>query len=430
MQEKPPIFSAQQWTIIACCFAILAVASSLNFNFGIFIKPLVDDFGWSRTSVSAGFSIYMLIGAANAILAGGLADRFGTRRVVFTGMLLIAASLLLASGLQEIWEFYLLVGVLAGLGRSAFITPILAFIQRSFTHNRGLATGLAGSGGGLGILLSAPLIGYIISNYGWRSAYLLMGGIVIALTLPALYFIRPPSAARAEGGGKPTGPPKRREAAPLPEASLGMGEIVKRRPFWTVLGSHTCDCICHSIIIVHIVPFAIESGIPRLQAATLMSALGVGALIGRLAAGMLSDRIGPKWALFFSLVSQAAPIPLLLFSPTLPVLYLVASLVGLGLGGHGTMYPLVTREFYGPRRVGLLYGTFTTGASVGMAAGSFMGGVIYDLAGNYMPAFLFSFLLGIASILLVWTYPGRRYLPAPGAGPAGTAPADTAQPAS
>ena len=89
------------------------------------------------------------------------------------------------------------------------------------------------------------------------------------------------------------------------------------------------------------------------------------------------------------------------------------------------MYPLVTREFYGPRRVGLLYGTFTTGASVGMAAGSFMGGVIYDLAGNYIPAFLFSFVLGIASVLLVWTYPGRRYFPAPGA-----APTDAAQPAS
>ena len=413
MQEKLAIFSAYQWMIIASCFVMLALGSSINFNFGIFLKPLSDEFGWARSSVSAGFSIFMITGSASAILAGAMADKFGTRRIVIAGTLMITLAMILASRLESIWEFYLLIGVVSGLGRSAFNTPILTFIQRAFTQNRGLATGLAGAGGGLGILMTAPILGHIIASYGWRVSYIVMGSAVLVLTLPAVSFIKAEKVTDTPGGVKSTKKTTYREAAMLPEASLGVMEIMRRRPFWTILGSHASDCICHSVLLVHLVPFAIESGMPRVQAATLMSALGAGALVGRLAGGIMADRIGPKGTLLLFLSMQTFPVPLLLFSPGLGTMYFVAIFVGIGLGGHGTLYPLVTREFYGPKRVGLLYGTFTMGASIGMASGSFFGGVLYDLAGNYSWAFLYSFTLGVISLLLVWTYPNRTYLVKP-----------------
>ena len=413
MQEKLAIFSAYQWMIIASCFVMLALGSSINFNFGIFLKPLSEEFGWARSSVSAGFSIFMITGSASAILAGAMADKFGTRRIVIAGTLMITLAMILASRLESIWEFYLLIGVVSGLGRSAFNTPILTFIQRAFTQNRGLATGLAGAGGGLGILMTAPILGHIIASYGWRVSYIVMGSAVLVLTLPAVSFIKAEKVTDTPGGVKSTKKTTYREAAMLPEASLGVMEIMRRRPFWTILGSHASDCICHSVLLVHLVPFAIESGMPRVQAATLMSALGAGALVGRLAGGIMADRIGPKGTLLLFLSMQTFPVPLLLFSPGLGTMYFVAIFVGIGLGGHGTLYPLVTREFYGPKRVGLLYGTFTMGASIGMASGSFFGGVLYDLAGNYSWAFLYSFTLGVISLLLVWTYPNRTYLVEP-----------------
>ena len=413
MQEKPAIFSAYQWMIIASCFVMLALGSSINFNFGIFLKPLSEEFGWARSSVSAGFSIFMITGSASAILAGAMADKFGTRRIVIAGTLMITLAMILASRLESIWEFYLLIGVVSGLGRSAFNTPILTFIQRAFTQNRGLATGLAGAGGGLGILMTAPILGHIIASYGWRVSYIVMGSAVLVLTLPAVSFIKAEKVTDTPGGVKSTKKTTYREAAMLPEASLGVMEIMRRRPFWAILGSHASDCICHSVLLVHLVPFAIESGMPRVQAATLMSALGAGALVGRLAGGIMADRIGPKGTLLLFLSMQTFPVPLLLFSPGLGTMYFVAIFVGIGLGGHGTLYPLVTREFYGPKRVGLLYGTFTMGASIGMASGSFFGGVLYDLAGNYSWAFLYSFTLGVISLLLVWTYPNRTYLVKP-----------------
>ncbi len=411
------IFTPRQWLVIAASFIVLALSTGLMFSFGIFVKPLGSAFDWSRSSVSAGYSIFMIVGSMSAILMGRLSDRYGARKVVILGTVLNVLALGFASVMQNLWQFYLLIGVMMGLGRSAYSISTIAYVQRAFTHNRGLATGLAGSGSGLGVLLIAPLAGYLISTQGWRSAYAALAVVTLFLVIPAVIYLRPLRQKDLDGQPAPSNPEKRRETAPLPEASKSMGEIVKRRPFWAVMGSHSCDCLCHSVIIVHLVPFAIESGIPQIQAATLIAAMGPGALAGRIGGGILADRVGGKWALFTSLLLQTLPIPLLLLSPTLPMLYVIAVFVGLGMGGHGTMYPFVTREFYGPRRVGLLFGTFAMGGSLGMATGGFMGGLLYDLSGDYTFSFLFSFAAGLISLVMVWIYPKRRFVSESPSGP-------------
>ncbi len=404
MQKATLIFTPRQWLIIASSFIVLALASGLMFNFSIFLKEIESAFEGSRSGVSFGYSIFMIVGSASAILMGKLSDRYGARTVVILGAVLNVIALGFASVMQSLWEFYLLIGVMMGLGRSAYSISTVAYIQRAFTYNRGLATGLAGSGSGLGISMIGPLAGYIISAHGWRSAYAVLGVVTLLLVIPAAIYLRPVKQEDTDGQPAPSNPKNGRETATLPEASKSMGEIMKRRPFWAVLGSHTCDCVCHSVIIVHLVPFAIESGIPKVIAATLMAAMGAGALVGRIAGGILADRVGGKWALFISLLSQTIPVPLLLLSPTLPMLYVIAVFVGLGMGGHGTMYPFVTREFYGPRRVGVLFGTFVTGASLGMAS--------------------VSFTLGVVSLLMVWLYPSRRLL---SESPAGASQTELAQ---
>ncbi len=161
-----------------------------------------------------------------------------------------------------------------------------------------------------------------------------------------------------------------------------MREILKRKPFWMIISSHTTDCMCHSVLIVHLVPIAIEAGISHVQASSLVGVLGLGTLIGRISGGMLADRIGAKRALFTALTTQTLPVPLLFWIDSPFTFYAVALMVGIGLGGHGTMYPVITREYYGPKRVGILFGTFITGASSGMATGGFIGGLLHDLTGN------------------------------------------------
>lgn len=402
------LFSPRQWLFIAAAFALMGLFSGLNFLFGIFLNPLIDEFGWSRSTASAAYSINMCMIAFCSMIAGGLSDRFGTRPVLLAGVLIAGGSLLLSFFISNLWQYFLLAGAMSGLGRAAIATPVQAFIQRGLTRNRGLATGLAGSGAGLGILALAPLTGFLVSAHGWRASYLFLGVLFLAVAVPAALVLRPAKRREAEGEAR------RRPAAPeepapiLPEASMGMREILRRRPFWMILASHATDCMCHSVLIVHLAPIAIEAGVSPARASGLVGLLGLGTLIGRIGAGVLADRIGAKRALLAALLTQTLPVPLLFWIGSPAAFYAVALMVGFGLGGHGTMYPVVTREYYGPRRVGALFGAFITGASSGMATGGFMGGLLHDLTGDYRLSILFSFAAGVASLLFVLSYPSRE----------------------
>ena len=134
MNNRKYIFTPNEYAIIVYCFLLLSATSFLNFNFGIFIKPLEGEFQWSRTSISSAYSIYMIIGSFAAILTGELSDRYGAQKIILIGMLLSGVSLFLASTLNTIWEFYIYIGVLAGLSRSALNTPIFAYIQKTFDY--------------------------------------------------------------------------------------------------------------------------------------------------------------------------------------------------------------------------------------------------------------------------------------------------------
>ena len=386
----------------------MGLFSGLNFLFGVFLNPLIDEFAWNRSTASAAYSINMFMIAFCSMIAGGFSDKFGSRPVLIVGILIAGGSLLLSFFIQNLWHYFLFTGVMAGTGRAAIATPVQAFIQRNLTRHRGLATGLAGSGTGLGILILAPLTGFFISNYGWRISYLYLGIIFFIVALPAAMSLIPQRRPSTGGDSSNRRQAQQEEPEPiLPEASMGMREILKRRPFWMIISSHATDCMCHSVLIVHLVPIAIESGIPHLQAAGLVGVMGLGTLIGRISMGVLSDRIGAKWALFTTLVTQTSAVPFLFWIDSPYAFYAVALVVGVGMGGHGTMYPVVTREYYGPKKIGILFGAFITGASSGMATGGFMGGLLHDMMGDYTLSILFSFVAGVASLLLVLAYPSR-----------------------
>lgn len=418
LRQDHRLFSPRQWIFIVSAFALLGLFSGLNFLFGIFLNPLIDEFGWNRSTASAAYSINMFMIAFCSMIAGGLSDKFGTRPVLMAGVLIAGGSLLLSCFIQNLWQYFLLSGVMAGLGRAAIATPVQAFIQRNLDRNRGLATGLAGSGAGLGILVLAPLTGFLVSAHGWRVSYLALGVLFLVIAAPAAVALKAQNRRAAQAGGAHPAhhaPPDRAEESvrTLPEASMGMREILKRKPFWMIISSHATDCMCHSVLIVHLVPIAIEAGISHVQASGLVGVMGLGTIIGRISLGILADRIGTKRALLATLLTQTLPVPLLFWIGSPFAFYAVALMVGVGLGGHGTMYPVVTREYYGPKKVGILFGAFITGASSGMATGGFMGGLLHDLTGDYTLSILFSFLTGAASLIFVLSYPSRDALKRP-----------------
>ena len=182
----------------------MGLFSGLNFLFGVFLNPLIDEFAWNRSTASAAYSINMFMIAFCSMIAGGFSDKFGTRPVLIIGILIAGASLLLSFFIQNLWHYFLFTGVMAGMGRAAIATPVQAFIQRNMNRHRGLATGLAGSGTGLGILILAPLTGFFISNHGWRASYLFLGVLFFVFAIPAAMALE-----TAKASAKRTATPRR-----------------------------------------------------------------------------------------------------------------------------------------------------------------------------------------------------------------------------
>jgi predicted MFS family arabinose efflux permease len=278
--------------------------------------------------------------------------------------------------------------------------------------------GVAYAGTGIGMMVLSPLSRFLISAVGWRESYLLLALFFFALAFPAASLLR-----------------ERREDRLLREREDGRqrggrGPLVaqgsfphRERSFWLIAGTHFYDCVCHSVPLVHLVAFAMDRGIPNMEAAGLLSLIGLMGIVGRISVGAIADRIGARQALFLTLIVQTGMIPLLLVSQSLPMYYLLAVLLGLGWGGNGPMYPLLTRDYFGSRHLGATYGLLMVAGSLGMAAGGYGGGYLFDLSGSYQLSLLFSLVAGLISIGLVLALrpaveePARKPAPLPLAAP-------------
>lgn len=387
------VFSGRAWLVLMGAFVLIALGSGLNMSFGVYLKPLLEAFDWSRSETSLAYSINMLVMGLFAFVAGALSDRFGARAIVLGGSIIYGMSLLLTSQVQNLWQLYLFYGFLMGLGRSAFDIPIVSYLVRWHSKNRGLAVGVAYAGTGVGMMVLSPLSRFLISAVGWRASYLLLALFFALLAFPAASLLK----ERREDG------PLREREEGRPREGRGLlrarGSFPHRdRSFWLIAGTHFYDCVCHSVPLVHLVAFAMDRGVPKMEAAGLLGLIGLMGIVGRISVGAIADRIGARQALFLTLIVQTGMIPLLLLSQSLPMYYLLAVLLGLGWGGNGPMYPLLTRDYFGTRHIGATYGLLMVAGSLGMAAGGYGGGYLFDLSGSYHLSLLFSLVAGLVSI--------------------------------
>lgn len=389
-------FSARGWWILAGGFILTGLGTGLSFSFGVFLKPLAQEMHWARSEISLAYSLNMLVLGAFSFVMGGMADRWGTRRVLFLGTLVLGLGIFLNSRVSAVWQLYLFYGVLMGVGKAAFHSPLMAHIARSFHERRGLAVGLVSAGTGIGLFVMAPLARFLISLAGWRATFAILAAAFLVLTLPFIWFFRAsPGQAMEAGEGKAV----ETEAAPGDSAAETFHW--RSRSFWVISGLHYFDCLCHSIPLVHVVAYATDRGISPGQAAGVLGVTGLAAIAGRVAIPAVTDRVGARKGLLLTLLMQTGMIPLLMVSKSLAMFYGFAVLFGVGWGGNSPMYPLLTREYFGTRRLGYIYGLTVVASSFGMAGGGYMGGLLFDVSGSYQLSLLFSLVAGLISIALI-----------------------------
>src|SRR5882724_3038420 len=246
------------WVVVGTVWVTLAIASGLYFSFPVFFVALLDEFGWSRGATAAAFSISSVVQGVLSPVVGILVDRLGPRRIMLGGAGLLGAACVLASRIGSLWSLYLVVGVLAATGLCAVSwVPSGTLIARWFTERRGSMLGLAFSGMGAGVLVIGPLAQWLITGYGWRAAYVVLGvGTLVAL-LPLVWLgVReaPLVTAPARAAAEPAPAPARRD----------VGDALRTGTFWALFFAYLCTPLAVFSVVTHSVAFAVDHGFPRL----------------------------------------------------------------------------------------------------------------------------------------------------------------------
>ncbi|HEV8712842.1 MAG TPA: MFS transporter [Candidatus Binatia bacterium] len=393
------------WVIVFAGLILSLIMFGVVDSFGVMFKPISEQFSWDRGTISVASMMNWISFGVATLLFGALSDRFGSRRIMILGGLIFVAGTLLLSQIQSLWQLYLYFGILLAIGRAAAGVPLMALVTKWFVRNQGLALALAQSQN-VGPAVFAPLSVFLLAHYGWRGAYLWLG-VGALLIIPMALLMRDHSTSRVPGRSLPSGGVSHLTSH-TPLAGVTLSEAVRTRAFWTLNLMVLGCCTCHSCILLHGINHMTDVGLPAATAAQVSATMAICGMIGKIANGLLADRIGAKWAIAGFLGLQALMLPLFIEAHTVPTFFTWAVLFGLGYGGPMPVYAMLFREYFGTRSIGTILGVFFMIASLGMGLGGLMGGVMYNHFGSYALPFLTSTGTGLISALLALTLPSSK----------------------
>jgi MFS family permease len=391
------------WVVVGVAMVVTCVGFGAMFSLGVFLQPIAEATGWSRTGISTAALLNFLCMGVGSFVWGALSDRLGTRAVVLIGGVLLGLGTVLASRATTLGQFQLYFGVMVGFAAGSLYTPLTATTTRWFVQHRSLAVALVSAGLGLGSTTAAPLARWIITNHDWRTAMLVLGDLAWLVIIPAALLVREPAAATIASSAT---------ADPGDGAELTAAQALRTPQFAAIAFTYFACCAAHSGPIFHMVANAIDHGVAAMAAATVLSAAGVASLSGKIVCGLVADRVGAKRVLVAGLALQAAAIGLYLVTRQTWHFYGVALLFGFAYGGVMPLYAILVREYFGARIMGTVFGAAGFASTLGMALGPVAGGWLYDALGSYGWLFVGSGAIGLGAVAIASTFRPPRPVPA------------------
>lgn len=394
--KKPGFFYG--YVIVAAAFSIVIIAHGAQYTFGIFFKPILTEFGWTSAATSGAFSLYLVLWGLLSIFVGRLNDSFGPRIVMTASGFFLGLGYLLMSQVSVLWQLYLFYGVIIAIGMSGAWVPLISTVPKWFVKRRGLMTGIVTSGSGIGTILLSLAASRLISVYGWRISYMIVGsGVLVLLMLAAQFLRRDPQQI----GQLPYGEDETKgESLNAQAREFSLQEAIRTGQFWLVCAIFLCFGFILYTIMVHIVPHAIDLGISPIIAANIIVIIGGVNAVGRIIIGYSSDRIGVKPSLLISFILMGIALLWVMVAKEVWMFYLFAIIFGFGYGGLATLTSMVTAELFGVRSLGAIVGVVMFSFTLGGAIGPLLAGSIFDISGSYKPAFLASAAVSAAGIIL------------------------------
>ena len=407
--------------ITAACFSIQAVGVGTYISYGVFFNPLMEAFGWPRAAISGASSTAFFITGLFGMLVGRLNDRFGPRMLMTIGAVFLGLGFSLTAHVSTLFQLYLTFGLVFGIGLSAVEIIALTTVARWFALNRGKMTGLVKVGTGAGQLTIPILASFLIAATGFQNAFIIMG-ITAAVLLIAIsrFLYRDPDIydAGASGATRSSDPAPGMSAAgirpiqtvqPVQTAGIDFSAALKSPKLWLLCLSYMLTTFCLMSIMIHIVPYGRDMGIPPHRAAGILATIGAISMAGRFAGGMLIDRTGSKPIMVICFILLLTALLWLTRSDTLWEMYAFAMVYGIAHGGFFTAISPMVAELFGIRSHGSVFSIAVFFGTTGGALGPFVTGLLFDRFFNYSAAFSILILIAaIAFTLMICLKPGSR----------------------
>ena len=398
MSSRTPLHLG--WIVVVVCCVVGIFSYGVRHSFSVFFPSILAEFSWSRGSTAFMLSLHLLVYGLVAPIVGNLTDRWKPKRLMLGGVSILGGAAALCSLAQELWQFYLVFGVITPVGLACCGSPVMnPTIANWFESRRGLALGLAQMGGGLSFVY-VVLIEYVIEVLGWRLSYVAMGFSVIAILLPlilAFYFFHPnhkrmqPFRSRSVRQS-PRNRPRHRQQE---RSEWRLDQALRSLQLWMLVLSNMCfwGSGCY-LVIAHQVKFAMDVGYSGILAASVFAMFGVFMVIGQISSA-ISDIIGRELTVLVATLLVVFAVTVLngITDNSQPwMLYTYAVTFGLGAGLYSPTIFVGAADIFHGRHFGTLNGIILAGLGFGGALGPAIGGYLHDIFGSYHYAFLFAIL--------------------------------------
>jgi MFS family permease len=401
------------WVMVVVTTLILIGAHGVRSAPGAMILPMQGETGWSLSVLSLAVSAGLLLFGLTAPFSGALMDRFGPRKMVIVGLLLVVTSLVASARMTAQWQLFLYWGVLSGIGTGLIGTVLNATVaNRWFVTYRGLVLGIFGGATSAGQLIFLPLLMQMVLSIGWRSSIMVLAGIMAVLLIPVFLLMRDDPA---DMGLRPYGaPPELTPAAAPAKVSMmaTMQHAARTAEFWILAGTFfVCGFTSTGLIGTHLIPYAVDCGIAEITAAGMLALMGAMNIVGTISSGWLTDRYDPRKLLAIYYGFRGLSLLLLPWINTPAGLAFFAILFGLDY--IATIPPTVSlvADTFGRRQVGTVYGWVFCAHHIGAAIAAWLGGVTREAVGSYGIAFFAAGVLAVLAAMLALRMQRRVLVP-------------------
>jgi len=387
---------------------VQVVGSAISQSAGVMVAPLRDphgDFGWGIGTIGALMAVYYVVGALFAPVSGWLGERYGARHLMLAGGLLYGGSMVLLGLVRQPWHFLLTFSVLLSLTQSICLVPLMVAVSGWFRRRLGLGTGILWAAGGLGAALLAPLVSSLLDQLGWQGTFWSLGavggGLIVSLTI--LFRNRPADLGLTPYGATEADPPEvvRSPAIERLRRQVFTHHMRRTRAFWHLPLIHGLGCAGHGIVLLYVVPLAVEQGLTLVSASVILSLISVCSIGSRLLTPIVAERSGGKPIMAAALVIQGLTVLVLFWAHEVWTFYLFGSLFGIGFGGEMSAYLVVNRQYFGAGPTSTLYGWEMMGALLGHAVASGLAGLVLAVTGAFPPVLALSMAFSLVGVLVI-----------------------------